>query len=405
VPENVAIDAAVTWAGAAGCLFYLWTMHRQGRHGVGAQQFLMGVLAGLLLVRGFDWITHRQILDRLTFAIASGLPLAITLFVEHVLRRHHPLWVKVFALASSVVFFAASLFTASTSQRPWMLTFAGCLALVVLVNGAQLLRRRKEELGAGENRLANLLALLTALTAVLVPSDFRTLTGIGSVRLGAIAALLFIYSMLGAALRSASAIVWAARFVSLLALAAVLSALVALATESRSIVEWWSAGVHIWPVAYAWILLTGIVVYSRQLSVESETNDFIRWLAEVPLGSRRTFLAALGSAPDAGTHVLLGREDLVDYSAAALARLPSIQGGIVSLAAARMIRRDGDDALTESADQWIDLLERTQMTHGFLARRDTPSVFVVNLPAATSSLEAEMRLRVMHHIGCQLELE
>ena len=112
-----AIDAAITWAGAAGCLFYLWTLYRHGRRGEGPQRFLLGVLASLLLVRGFEWLADWPILDRLTLVIAAWLPLSITLFIERVLRRHHPLWVKLWALATTAVFFVTGIFASLTYDQ------------------------------------------------------------------------------------------------------------------------------------------------------------------------------------------------------------------------------------------------------------------------------------------------
>jgi hypothetical protein len=400
--NDAAIDAAITWSGAAGCLYYLWTLYRHGR-GKGAQRFLVAVLAALLLVRGFDWMTDHEALDRLTFAVASWLPLAITLFFEHVLRRHHPLWFKWFALATSIIFFVCCVFTVLPLFRPWLLAFGACLASVVLINGVLMLARDQSELGVGENRLAHLLILLSFISAALVLTDFRTLTGVGSVRLGAIAALLFVYSMLGAALRTMRVVAWAGRFLLLFGLAGGLAALIALATQSQSLASWWTVTVMAWPVAYAWILLTGIVVNSRELSVESDINDFLRWLAHVPLRSAEAFTVSLASAPDATTHLFLEREDLNDYDAAVLARFSSSQAAVVSLTAARLSRRSHDDSLAEPSEQWIDLLERTQMTHGFLARQEPPAVFLLNLPATTSSSAVEMRLRVMQHISRELE--
>jgi hypothetical protein len=402
MPKSAAIDAAITWAGAGGCFFYLWTLYRHGRRGAGAQRFLMWLLASLLLVRGFDWIDAKEGLDRLTFAIAAWLPLGITLFLERVLRRHHPLWVKLFALATSAIYFLASVFTRLPLYRPWLLGFAACLAAVVLINGLLLLGRNRPGLAVGENRLASLLVLLVFITAALVLTDFRTLTGVGSVRLGAIAALLFVYSMLGAALRSAPTVVWLARFLRLLGLAAGLSALIALATSSQSMDDWWTATLTAWPVAYAWMILTGIVVNSRELSAEGDTNDFMRWMTQVPLSSPEAFTAALAGAPDAQTHLYLRHHDLAEYDADILTRFFQSEEVIVSLAKARQLRRAHDDALAEPSEQWIDLLERTQMTHGFLACKRPLAVFLLNLPATTSSTAAEMRLRVMHHISHQL---
>ena len=398
-----AIDAAITWAGAAGCLFYLWTLYRHGRRGEGPQRFLVGVLASLLLVRGFEWLSNRPILDRFTLLIAAWLPLSITLFIERVLRRHHPLWVKLWALATTGIFFVTGVFTSLTADRNWLLIFAISLSLTVTINGVLLVGRRKSDLGASENRLANLLILLAFFSAVLVLTDFRTAASMVPVRLGSIAALLFSYSMVGAASRSASPMVWLGRFLLLLGLAASLSSLLALAIQGQSREAWFATAVNGWPVSYAWMLLTGIVVGCRELSAGSAASDFLRWLEKAPLSSLDLFIASFAEAPDVGTHVLLRSEHLADYSADVLARLPALDAGIVSLMNARQFRVAAEEAVTESAEQWIDLLERTQMSHGFLACRRPLTVFLLNLPATTASAAAEKRLRVMHHLSQQIE--
>ena len=128
-------------------------------------------------------------------------------------------------------------------------------------------------------------------------------------------------------------------------------------------------------------------------------RDFLRWLEKAPLSSLDLFIASFAEAPDVGTHVLLRSEHLGDYSADVLARLPALDAGIVSLMNARQLRVAAEEAVTESAEQWIDLLERTQMSHGFLACRRPLTVFLLNLPATTASAAAEKRLRVMRHLN------
>ena len=76
--DLVPIEVAITWAAAAGGLFYLASLYRSGERGVGAQRFLVATLAAVLLVRGFFWLTGDLRLARLTFAFATWLPLAIT---------------------------------------------------------------------------------------------------------------------------------------------------------------------------------------------------------------------------------------------------------------------------------------------------------------------------------------
>lgn len=400
--DQIAIEVAITWAAAAGCLFYLLSMIRSGEHGGGAQRFLIATIAAVLTVRGFFWMTGDLRLAQLTFAFATWLPLAITLFFERVLRRHHPLWVKLFALISSVLFFASDLIPGLFERRSWMASFGVCLALIVLINGALLLKQRSSGLLGSEKRLADLLLLIAFVSAPLVLSDFRTLLPVFPMRLGGLAALLFVYALLGSAVRTLSAWMWLVRFATLLVLALMLSALLALALQGTSLDDWWRMTHRAWPVAFAWMLLTGIVVSRVAISSDVSHNAFLRWLAHAPLSTRANLLESLGGSPDATTYLVVQSADLTDYRTVTLARLADAEDGVVSLPRARSQRTANDSTLAESAEQWIDLLERTQMTHGFIAQREPLTVALVSLPATTSAAGAEARLRVVQNLARQL---
>ena len=342
-------------------------------------------------------------LARLTFTFATWLPLAITLFFERVLRRHHPLWVKVFALATSVLFFVSDMIPGLFERRAWNSAFGVCLALVVVINGVLLLRQRNAGLLGSEKRFADLLLLIAFVSAPLVLSDFRTLLPVFPIRLGGLAALLFVYALLGSAVLSLSAWMWLVRFVTLLVLALVLSALLAFALQGMFERPWWQVTQHAWPVAFAWMLLTGVVVNRMAIASDVSNNAFgcVR-LARVPLASRADLLSSLAGSPDAVTHLVVQSADLGDYNSATLARLADAEDGVVSLPRARAQRGAQDSELAESAEQWIDLFERLQMTHGFIAHRDPLTVTLVSLPATTSAASAEARLRVVQNLARQL---
>jgi hypothetical protein len=403
VAETTVTDAALTWTAAAGCLLYLRMLYRAGRRGGGPQRFLISVLACLLIVRGFDWLYRTDALDRATFAFAAGLPLAVTLFVERVLRRHHPLWFKVFSLVATVTLFVGSVFTPLRHDGRFVLAFAFCAAFIVFVNGILLLTRRCDSLSAGENALAGVLVLLTSISVVLVLSDFGVLATLTPVRLGSIAALLLVYSMLGTALETATVGSWAWRYLSLLGVALALAVLISQSAPGTASALQWVSIRRVWPLAYAWILLTAVAVKGRELTAESASTDFIQWLTQAPLRTATEFVETLKAAPGAPSHILLRAQDLREHNLAALERLCASGEPIVSIARARQVQPAPGESLSDSAEQWIDLLERTEMTHGFIVTREPPQVLLLNVPASTLPDQAERRLRVMSHICQQLD--
>jgi hypothetical protein len=401
VADPVAIEVAVTWAASAGCLFYLvakLTHERGGR----AQTFLVAVLAGLLAIRGFGWLNADARFLRPTFLFATLLPLAITLFIERVLRRHHPLWVKLLGLGVSTFFFVANLAVDLSVHRRMLAAFGLCLALTVGVNAVLLLKRRNAGLSHAEKHLANLLLLVAFISVPLVLSDFRTLLGLNTVRLGGLAALLFVYVMVGSVVRILSIWMWLGRFVTLALLAFILSALAAVALDGFQFEPWRAATLRLLPVSCAWLLLTGIVVNRLAIASGGINQAFLRWLAHAPMASSARFVASLGGSPDASSFLVLDSRDLADYRAGTLARLVDLNDGVVSLSLARARRTNDDATVADSAEQWVDLFERMQMTHAFLARRDPPVVVMVSLPASTSAAGAEARLRVVQHLARHL---
>jgi hypothetical protein len=403
VADTTVTDVAVTWTAAAGCLLYLWMLYHAGRRGGGPQRLLVGVLACLLVVRGFDWLHRTDALDRTTFGIAAGLPLATTLFVERVLRRHHPLWFKMFSLLATVSLCLGSVLTPLRRDERFVLIFTFCLAFTVFMNGIFLQTRRRDSLSAGENALAGVLVLLALISVVLVVSDFGVFAALTPVRLGSIAALLLVYSMLGATSETVTVATWAWRYVALLGAALVLAVLIAESAPGAVGTLRWVTIQRVWPLAYAWILLTAVVVKGRELTAASAASDFMQWLTGAPLRTATAFVEALKAAPGAPSHVLLRAQDLTEHDLATLERLCGASEPLVSLARVRRVQRAAVEALSDSAEQWIDLLERTEMTHGFIVAREPPQVLLLNVPPSTLPEQAESRLRVMSHICRQLD--
>lgn len=401
--DTIVTDVVLTWTAAAGCVLYLWMLFHAGRRGGGPQRFLIAVLACLLVVRGFRWLHSSDTLEHVTLAFAALLPLATTLFVERVLRRHHPLWFKVFALAATAILFLGGVFTPLWHESRFMLVFAFCSASVMLVNGVFLFFRRRASLSQGENALADVLILLALIAAVLVLSDFGLLAAVTPIRLGSIAALLLVYSMLGIAVENVGAGVWAWRYLFLLGAALALAVVIAQSVPGAASVFEWTRIQRAWPVAYAWILLTAVVVKGRDLSARSASTDFMHWLTQAPLDTAAAFVEALESGSGAPTHILLEAPDLREYDVATLERLCEPGEPIVSIARARRAQRAPADMPSDSAEQWIDLLERTEMTHGFIVAREPVQILLLNVPASALPDLAESRLRVLSHICQQLD--
>ena len=392
-------DVAVTWIAALACIPYLRFLWRADSPAGGRAALALVLLMGLLLaLRGFDWLQVAPWLGRLTFAVATWLPLATTLFCERLLRRHHPLWLKGLALGVSVGFFAINLVTPLAQGHAWTVAFAGAFAVVMACNALLLLRATDGDLGVEQRRLARVLVLVALIAAPLIVSDFRTLLGWPPVRLGSLAAMLFIHVMLAAEARLSllRELVWRllAWVVQGLGLALVFAWVMGFDGD-----ELWRHAIAAWPVAIALLMLAAIVVSSRALSVASAEGQFLRWLQATPLHDLDRLLGALGDYLPMRKHLRLQGPDLAGYDAAVLWRMAEAP---VSLASARAAAGSPDPALAEAGEQWCDLLERHDMNHALALRAEPPLVVLVELAASSAGSIAHLRAAVVQRLGRSL---
>jgi hypothetical protein len=400
--EAVATDVAITWIGAAGCGLFAWHLAgRDDRSELKATRFLIAVLTALLFVRGFAWWLDHAWLDRLVLTIAALLPLAITLFCERMLRRHHPAWLKVLALTTTVAFVTVNIAVGVTGKS-WLLAFMTMFAVVVAANGGFLLATRRAQLGAEEIRLARALVVVALVSVPLLLSDFRTLHAQVPVRMGALGAMLFVYVMLAAA-AGQSVTRLPLRLLGWLATAVAIAAVFALIDgggRQMQFEQFWR-GI---PVACAWLLLMAIFGLSRSASATHQANDFIRWLANAPVTSLDAFVAALATYTPLQGCVILRGSDLSDYDLTKLWRAcASDEPVALAWARASAGARSGDTAMAESAEQWLDLFERHQMTHALPVSTIRPLVVLLNLPVAAPGSVAHLRAAVLLRIARRLD--
>ena len=389
--DAVAIDVLVTWTGAVGVASYLLHILRNPSRSPLERRavLLLGVLTVLLLVRGFAWMQPDVRLNRLTFAAATLLPLAMALFVEGLLRRHLPRPAKLLAAGSSAFFFAMNLGPAALRELLLFRVFAGVLVGMMALLGYFLLSRRRDTLSPAENRLISG-CLLTVLACVpMAASDFRLELGFPSQRWGAIGVLLFVYTLVDLS-RLPQQVAWRLRELGWLALQAVLlSGMAALLSPEPSTV--WA---HALPLAAAVVLLFAIWERLRNAAAMQRHEHLLRWLAHAPAGSRDALVRWLRHYPLTEQHLLLGPEELRAYEAESLSALFG-QSRTCSGARFRQIGPDAPRQAQEAAEQMADILERYEMTHACLLSTHPLHLLLVNLPEMGGNRDAELELEVI----------
>lgn len=397
----LASDVALSWMGAAGCLLcyrFLWTSGEPGPQ-TRATLFLTAILAIMLTLRGFFWLYGSPALGRLVFAVATWLPLAVTLFIEHLLRRHHPLWLKLLAMATTAVFFLCNLAVNLAARLDLLQTYIACLTIVLAANGWLLAQVHHEELTRNERQFARAILLVTFLSLPLVVTDFRTVVG-SPARLGALGALLFVYVVLGLVDDEDAALVLLRRILLATSIAAVL-AIVFAAVLTPPGGNPLAAVASSLPVALGCTFLAAIVARMLAVSWASEGNRFLRWLLHARLDSVEHFIHSMHRLPQLAQHILLNREQLRGYSADLMFAAGAGKRELMSLAEARA-RARGEDDRAEGAEQLIDLLQRHEMTHALLIRREPPLIVLLNLPEGAHNAIGQLRGGVIQRLARRL---
>ena len=392
--ETLLVDVIVTWMGALGVFGYLVHIHRSTAASFLERRtrLLLWCLGALLLIRGFAWLDAGPLLRTLTFLPATLLPLAALLFTEALLRRHAPLWIKLYVAAGTVGFFLVNLFPIwgwHVALLAFMATTFG--ALVVL-----LVSRQRQALSPPENRLidAVLLAMLAAVP--LTVTDFRIDLGLPWNRMGALGALIFVYTLARMAARHdqermawreiAGIVLWAAL------LAGVMLAVGREATVPRL--------VHALSLALGFVLLFAVFDLLRHLRAQERERSFLRWLADARTSSTEAFLLALKDCPVAEEHLTLRSADLAGYDVDALVRRLDAQRGVV-----RMSRLRGKAAAAaageerEVDEQLVDLLETYDMSHLCLVSAEPPLLLLVNHPQLADAGAHELEMALIQKLG------
>lgn len=365
-----------------------------------AALLLFGVLAGLLSIRGVYWITVHPGAGQLVFVFATLLPLLCTLFVEQLLRRHHPFWLKVFALSVSVFFGLGNLFSSMISNEVLLLAFLGSFVFTLLANAWFLIRAEIDSLNPAELRMARAMVAVAAVGALLAVTDFREELPYATVRLGGLGPLIMICFLLGAATMTPGVRMLVIEPIIAFVFALVLAAAFAMASVGTS--DFDNSVLRGLPVAVAWILLTVIVVRVRSLSIANPSNRFLRWLLHARLDSASGFISSLRKLSTADGHVVLGPGDLSGYAVDRWFGSEPARREPLALAELRAAKSGLAGERLDVAEEMIDLLEKHEMTHIILVSEKPMLIVLFNLPPGASAVLGQLSAGIVMRIARRL---
>ena len=375
------VDVLVTWIGAAAlgrCAFVLSrstarsTLERRAR-------FLMGTLAAMFLLRGFSWLRPGSAgLGYLVSVPNSLLPLAMTLFVEGLLRRHVPRWMKWVATSATVIAFMVNVVPLiDGSERTGALvrfTMLGVLLVTLVSLAVVLARTDRSKLSRSEHALIRICVLVAALAVPLAATDFRAAISWLTVRMGTLGALVLCYSILGRP-QNAALTVWLRDVSRLVFRALLVSVLLAVALQTLRAADLVPLSV----LAIAVVFALGVWDRLRNLDATSGDGELLEWLAREPPASRDAFAVDLRALRLTADAAVVGDDALATYDYDAIVR--AFPPGVVVQSLGRLrALQEGETQTARGADDLSDLLEKRGATHVGLLSSAPLFLLVITVP-------------------------
>lgn len=385
------VDALLSWLGALGGFRYLFHIQRSGSRSFieGRMRFLLTCLGTLFLARGFGWLIPGPWL-LLVVIPATLLPLAMHLFVEGLLRRHLPLAMKAFVALGTLLFLAVDLGGYLVHSQGWNLAFLSfeCATLVLLF--AFLVLRERAALSPAENRLVGLVMAAVACAVPLAATDFRTVLGFPSVRMGALGALLFVFVCVRSVGQADARdlLLRDAQRLGLRALVLGAPLFVLLGGEAEDALT--SAA-----LALAMVLLFASWDHMWTLGEQSRGRSFLRWMLDSDWSGPAPFLESLRACPVAEEHLVLGAEHLAKFELAPMVARLSRAERVLGRAALRRARAGGDEA----DDHLLALLDTYGMSHVCLASVEPPLLLLFNYPELSVGTLAELEMALVQKLA------
>ena len=399
------VDVLVTWVGGVTLLRYRLAIARRHAHSPLERRaaFLVSALAALLLLRGVSWLhPDRPWLGSIILLPAALLPLAMTLFVEGLLRRHVPRPMKWLAVAATVVATGAALTALFTGQDDLAASAVLLLALLTTISALSwlLARRDAATLSRAENGLVRACLLVALIGIPLVATDFRFVLGNPPSRLGTIGALLLCYTLLRRSEERGQLARWGRDVARLLWRAAAVCALLLVALRTAPAELLFPLGV------LATTLVIALAIHDRisDLRLHGADPILLRWLARAPATSLVQFQRELRHLPLTADALVIEEPDLAPYNRDALRAVLDGREQVQTLAQLRVTGTiagvDQRHALAaRGADELTDLLERSGMTHVALVTGHPLRLLLANVPELPGHEDASIALAAVVRHG------
>ncbi len=400
MPETLT-EVLLNWIAAATALLYLLFMLQNPAGGAPEKRLLLLLTAILIFLtaRGFWWLDGHPAAVLAANISVSIFPLLLILFVEGLLRRHCPLFLKVITVVLTAFFVYTSLSSDFTPAKTFIRL--GYEVFVLLSVIAIIAFRDRRSLYESENHLIGISGIVFLIALPLIVSDFQTILNLPVPRMGSLAIPVFIYAFI----RHASGIRENRRFLLDLMLITLRGTLVGLGF-------WWIfspenpgyLGISaVLGIAFSFLL--SIAYRISSLRLENRSHNFRNWLSSADTASISDFISSLIEFAPLKDAAIVSTDDIKQYDPSKLTSLFKTAGTLISSKQLMILSQSDDENIRYGAEQVIDLLQRNQCNQFCLLRRNPLHALLVNIPKIPGPHNHMDELIVINKIASALEYE
>ena len=405
LPETLA-EVLMNWIGASAVLAYLtFVVTRSVRSGMENRLAVLLACGAIFMVaRGFMWLTGEPA-ARIVAMFSVGLfPLLLILFIEQLLRRHSPPFVKFTVAVATGGFSYLSLFTIFPRSAATALLVYELFVFVVIA--VIIIRRDKKSLSEPENHLIESIGVASIIILPLIITDFQTVIDMPIMRVGSITILVFIFTLTRQSSASRETGAFLRGILSITLYGLVLGLVFASISVTAELFRDQSASITlsiVQPYIALGIALAFLIrILDRLVAMrrESRSRSFQNWLSTAKTTSITEFVQSVLRYAPLKNCILVSKKVLADYDITSMRPLFDEHGSLLSLENLNTIsRQDQNEQLRFAAEQLIDLLGRNQCNQFCLLAEQPATALLVNIPTVAGAVRLNMELVVINKIA------
>jgi len=399
------LNITTSLVGAAGNVLYLRHIYQRPTHSAleGRTVFLLVVITALFIFRSVYWLLGGDLLHTITLVPSTLIPLAATLFVETLRRRHSPPPIKWIVGAGTVASFAMNWVLFRAAPKEHFFDFFRWFTIGTLAwLGLALLVRNRADLAPIENRFVDGITAACGMGVIFAATDFSVTPSWAPFQLGGIGALFFVYTcvrLINTVERRATI---AAEMTRILIEAAVITLIFALVVPAldRTVLA------AVFSLSLAFNLVIRVAARLRGLQIKSGPGtSFFRWLLYSSTASLDEFVDSLQSIPWTTAPVVLRGADLAPYDEASIGAIFDDAHPVWTLSSLRTALRGASGPDADGAEELVDLLETRDMTHAAMVGRKPLVLLLVNIPEVAGPHEPALEFALLQKYSRLLRQE